>query len=81
VKTTNKSQNRNRRNIMDENKEEKWGAKEHALVGAGVGAAGVGNSIGLIGLSAGLAVLPISIVMGAIGGLAWWAARTITKND
>jgi len=66
---------------MDEEREEKWGAKEHALVGAGVGAAGVGNSIGLIGLSAGLAALPISIVVGAIGGLAWWAARTIANDD
>jgi len=62
---------------MDEQQEEKWGATEHALVGAGVGAAGVGNSIGLIGLSAGLAVLPISIVMGALGGLAWWAAKKV----
>ena len=60
---------------MDEDREEKWGATEHAVVGAGVGAAGVGNSIGLIGLSAGLAALPISIVMGAIGGLAWWAVK------
>ena len=62
---------------MDEERDEKWGAKEHALVGAGVGAAGVGESIGLIGLSMGLTVLPISIVMGAIGGLAWWAVRKI----
>jgi hypothetical protein len=62
---------------MDEDKQEKWGATEHALVGAGVGAAGVGNSIGLIGLSAGLAALPISIVVGAIGGLAWWTFKKI----
>jgi len=66
---------------MDQEQEEKWGAKEHALVGAGVGAAGVGNSIGLIGLSAGLAVLPISIVVGAIGGLAWWAVKSIGKES
>lgn len=65
---------------MDEHQEEKWGAKEHALVGAGVGAAGVGNSIGLIGLSTGLAVLPISIVVGAIGGLAWWAVKKIAED-
>jgi len=62
---------------MDEQREEKWGAREHALVGAGIGAAGVGNSIGLIGLSAGMAVLPISIVAGALGGLVWWAAKKI----
>ena len=60
---------------MDEERDEKWGAAEHALVGAGVGAAGVGESIGLIGLSAGLTVLPISIVAGAIGGLLWWAVK------
>jgi hypothetical protein len=66
---------------MDEQQEEKWGAAEHALVGAGVGAAGVGNSIGRSGLSAGLAVLPISIVAGAIGGLAWWAARKIGEKS
>jgi hypothetical protein len=66
---------------MDEQqKDEKWGATEHALVGAGVGAAGVGNSIGLIGLSAGLAVLPVSIVAGAIGGLLWWATKKIAEK-
>lgn len=61
---------------MDEQEKDKeWGATEHAILGAGVGAAGVGNSIGLIGLSAGLAALPVSIVVGAVGGLVWWAAR------
>ena len=66
---------------MDEDREEKWGATEHALVGAGVGAAGVGESIGLIGLSAGLTVLPISIVVGALGGLAWWAAKKLAEKS
>jgi hypothetical protein len=65
-------------NHQQENKE--WGAGEHALVGAGVGAAGVGSSIGLIGLAAGLAVLPISIIMGVVGGLAWWGAKNIAKK-
>jgi hypothetical protein len=60
---------------MDEEREEKWGATEHALVGAGVGAAGVGNSIGLIGLSAGIAALPVSLVIGVAGGLLWWAVK------
>lgn len=64
----------------DQEKNEKWGATEHAIVGAGVGAAGVGNSIGLIGLSAGIAALPVSIVVGAIGGLVWWAARKIGEE-
>lgn len=65
---------------MDEEREEKCGAAEHALIGAAVGGAGVGNSIGLIGLSTGLAVLPISLVMGAIGGLVWWAAKKIADK-
>ena len=66
---------------MEKEHEEKWGAKEHALVGAGVGAAGVGNSIGLIGLSAGIAALPISIVIGVVGGLAWWGIKKIAEDD
>jgi hypothetical protein len=64
----------------DKQQDEEWGATEHALVGAGVGLAGVGNSIALIGLSTGLAVLPISIVMGVVGGLVWWGVRTIAKK-
>lgn len=64
----------------NEHEDKEWGATEHAIVGAGVGAAGVGNSIGLIGLSTGLAVLPISIVVGALGGLVWWAAKKITEK-
>lgn len=55
--------------------QEEWGAAEHALIGGLVGGAGVGNSIGLIGLSTGLAVLPIALVMGVAGGLVWWAVR------
>jgi len=66
---------------MEKHEEEKpWGAGEHALIGGLVGGAGVGNSIGLIGLSTGLAVLPIALVMGVAGGLAWWAARKIAKE-
>ena len=63
---------------MDNHEDKEWGAREHAIVGAGIGAAGVGNSIGLIGISAGLAALPVSIVAGAIGGLLWWAVRKTT---
>jgi len=59
----------------NQEKDEKLSATEHALIGGAVGAAGVGESIGLIGLSAGLAVLPVSIVAGAIGGLLWWAVK------
>jgi hypothetical protein len=66
---------------MDEQRKDKeWGASEHAIVGAGVGVAGIGNSIGLIGLSAGLAALPVSIVVGAVGGLVWWAARKMAAK-
>jgi hypothetical protein len=65
---------------MDEEREEKWGATEHALVGAAVGGAGVGNSIGLIGLSAGLAALPVCLFMGALGGLVWWGAKKIGEK-
>ena len=65
---------------MEEERKEKLSAAEHALIGAGVGAAGVGESIGLIGLSAGLAVLPVSIVAGAIGGLLWWATKKIAEK-
>jgi len=65
---------------MDKPQEEKWGAMEHAAVGAGVGAAGVGNSIALIGLSTGLAALPIFIVLGAVGGLVWWGVRSAVKR-
>lgn len=61
----------------NQEKDKEWGATEHAIVGAAVGGAGIGNSIGLIGLSAGLAALPVSIVMGAIGGLLWWGAKKI----
>lgn len=60
---------------MEEEREEKSGFAEHVLIGAAVGGAGVGNSIGLIGLSAGLAALPVCLVMGALGGLAWWAVK------
>ena len=65
----------------DKQQEEDWGAAEHALIGGLVGGAGVGNSIGLIGLTTGLAALPISIVIGVVGGLAWWAVRAISKKS
>ena len=66
---------------MAQQPDEKWGASEHILTGAGVGAAGVGTSAGLIGLTASIAALPISIVIGAIGGLAWWGVRKLTEDD
>ena len=61
---------------------EQSSAKEHALVGAGVGVAGAANTIGLIGISAGtLAALPIALVAGAIGGLFWWAVKSTGKDS
>jgi hypothetical protein len=66
---------------MAQEQDEKWGASEHVIVGAGVGAAGVGSSAGLIGLSLSVAVLPLSIVIGAVGGLAWWGIRKLTEDD
>ena len=64
----------------DQEKDKKWGAAEHVAVGAAIGGAGVGNSIGLIGLSAGLAALPVCLVMGALGGLVWWGAKKIGEK-
>jgi hypothetical protein len=61
--------------VMPQNESDKLGPAGHALTGAGVGAAGVGSSVGLLGLSAAVATLPISLVLGAIGGLIWWAAK------
>jgi hypothetical protein len=66
---------------MSNQNDEKWGATEHVAVGAGVGAAGVGTSAGLIGLTASIAALPLSIVIGAVGGLAWWGIKKLTEDD
>jgi hypothetical protein len=75
------NQNHEKRNMDEHQEDKKCGAAEHAAVGAGVGAAGVAHSIGLIGLSTGLAVLPISIVIGVVGGLAWWGVRKIAEKS
>ncbi len=56
------------------------GAMEHALVGAGVGVAGTGTSIAIIGLSAALPLLPVFLAIGAAGGLAWWGAKAAAKK-
>lgn len=60
---------------------EKPNAVEHAVAGAGVGVAGVTTSAGLIGVSAAIAALPFSIVIGVLGGLAWWGVKTIAKDS
>jgi hypothetical protein len=65
---------------MDEHKKS-WGPAEHLLTGAGVGAAGAGQSIALIGASAGLALLPLSLVVGAVAGLAWWAIKAVVRDS
>jgi hypothetical protein len=41
----------------------------------------VGTSAGLIGLTASIAALPISLVIGAVGGLAWWGIKKLTEDD
>jgi hypothetical protein len=60
--------------------DEKWGATEHLLAGAGVGAAGVTNSIAFIGLSTGLTLLPLGIVVGLVGKLVWWGVTKIVED-
>jgi hypothetical protein len=64
---------------MDKNHKEDWSATEHAAIGAGVGAAGVAQTVALIGLAA-LPVLPVFIVIGAVGGLAWWGIQKISED-
>ena len=56
--------------------ESKMGPSGYALTGAGVGAAGAGSVVSLMGLAAGVAVLPLSVAVGGIGGLLWWAVQS-----
>ena len=63
---------------MDNQQEQKSGAAEHAAVGAGIGGAGVATSVALVGLAA-LPLLPVFLVAGALGGLAWWGAKQAGK--
>lgn len=63
---------------MPEN--DKMGPGGHALTGAGVGAAGVGSSAGLVGISTAIAAAPIFIPLGIIGGLIWWAAHKLSED-
>ncbi len=51
---------------------------EHIAIGAGLGAAGAAQSIAIVGLSA-APVLPVFIVLGAIGGLAWWGVKKLAE--
>jgi hypothetical protein len=62
---------------MDD-QQDKSGPAEHALVGAGLGAAGVAQSAVFVGVSA-VAALPAFIVLGALGGLAWWGAKKLAE--
>lgn len=61
-----------------ENSEEKSGPGEHALIGAGIGAAGVAQTVAIVGTAA-LPVLPVFLVIGAIGGLAWWGVKKLAE--
>ena len=65
---------------MSQQKDEKWSAKDCAFVGALVGGAGVGNSAGLIGLSATLSLMPACLVVGAVGGLLWWGVKSLIDD-
>jgi hypothetical protein len=58
---------------------EKPNAAEHAAAGAGVGAAGVTTSVGIIGVSTAIAAPPFSLVIGAIGGLVWWGIKKLDE--
>jgi hypothetical protein len=53
-------------------------AAEHIAVGAGVGAAGAAQTIAIAGMAA-APVLPVFIVIGAVGGLAWWGFKKLTE--
>jgi hypothetical protein len=64
---------------MNKPQDKKWDATDHAVTGAAVGAAGVAQSIAIVGLSA-AALLPVFIVVGALGGLAWWGVRKIAEE-
>ena len=64
---------------MDNNQEQKSGAAQHAAVGAGIGGAGVASSVALVGLAA-LPLLPVFLIAGAVGGLAWWGVKEAGKS-
>ena len=66
--------------MSNQKAEKKMGPGGYALTGAGVGAAGAGSTVGLMGLATGLAVLPITVAVGVVGGLAWWAARSLARK-
>jgi hypothetical protein len=61
---------------MNNHGEEKPDAGKHALIGATVGAAGIAQTVAFTGTAI-LAVMPVFIVLGAIGGLVCWGVRTI----
>jgi hypothetical protein len=65
---------------MKQQNDEKWGAKDFAFVGALVGGAGVGNSAGLIGLSATVSLMPVCLVVGAVAGLAFWGVKKLIES-
>jgi len=64
--------------MSKQNAAKRMGAGGFALTGAGVGAAGAGLTVTFMGLSAGLAILPFSLAVGVIGGLAWWALKSLS---
>ena len=66
---------------MSQSNREKLDAADYALIGAGVGAAGVGNSAGLIGLATTLSLMPVCAVAGAILGLLLWGIKSLADKS
>jgi len=60
--------------------EGKMGPGDYLLTGAGVGVAGAGSVVTLMGFAAGVAVLPVTLAVGVAGGLLWWAATSTSKK-
>lgn len=66
---------------MSQQNDEKLGAKDFAFIGALVGGAGVGNSAGLIGLSATVSLMAPCLIAGAVIGLVCWGAKRLIESS
>ena len=65
---------------MENNEKETLGPAEHIAIGAGLGAAGVAQSIAAVGVVAAIPLLPVFVVAGAAGGLVWWRWSNAIKK-
>lgn len=59
--------------------DDKWGPKEHFAVGAGVGAAGAGQTLVILGIAAGAPVAGVVIALGGLVGLALWGIKKLDE--